>query len=1084
MIYTHRTLLPDEQFTEICSIRNMEGKCTHIAVAQGTTMHIIDLSISLDQIKESYPFLSPIEVIDSVKAVKPTVFVLLRNLNYFILELPDIVQYGSLFKPNGCFASRHILSHGNFFANQPQNVSSSTTAAINFNERRILHASHPNFIAVYAYHDVINLIPLNTGEYGKKQKTYIINVLQPNIAHMAFLGPTSCSARLAYIADSCNLSRVLMVYKYSEAKNEFVYEFEYELPSDSHYIISIQPELQSALAVIASDGVIRINAPEGLPYKVERLSSFMPPIVLNACYFFDDIYLLCDSCGGLSGMRLPVEGPIATENCKVVGQTSGIVASDRSHFFISSPFGDLVCYTFTKHENYIQIQEFSKIPSIGPIYYLECSNDGLICGTGRGNSSAIRLYEPSIACEKIGEINIENCLAIFTASATNEEIGFSIYICLCFYNSTRIVKYDGNNIENVEWPAIPNNSDTLLFSDISKNEIIHLSSKRAAIIDRFSGKTIQNFSFLKSIVAATLSFSNLVVANELDIIQVIEKKGLKPIKKFKINKTTLFIAATDAHIAVYLIDNSIYLFCVSDLSNYKTVFLPTFTIPVSMSMFNEDLIIIGTNNGNIIKISNNLETIITQNFGDSKILLRPEYSKNSELSILCSGDPPFLINHSNNNINNNANTKSSNASECFPKEKEVYYYNEFDSNNDIRCHFICADQCEDISKSDNIMCCLNRSEISIYKSFGTYKGTTKVRQTIPNMLNFVIIDDSSLICHIEKQEVHSLIKFVNGIETVKYINGITLNEESKIDINSSRAKHQISFFKYLMLDGKGLIVIGDNYPSITLLDEQLNKVSWQEMPGMPLTACVYQQYLVVSRENADMDSNSELIDFYAVKFLDGQYEMELKTIASAHFMTLDFLIIHDTYLVASDIQQALIIYKATNCGNNNNNNDADENTDQFQIEKVSQDYSPKQLTYLAYFNNNIFAASLTSTVYAYSIDKNGMIAEIGAFQCSSQVLSFASRENNLFYGTSSGGIGVFSKTEDKDHLALQAALYDSKDIKILADRIPKRPFQWDIPEIFVDLDNLSILKNLSDNDLNSILTAAKVDIKTYMKIFE
>lgn len=1094
MIYTHRTLLPDEQFTEICSIRNMEGKCMSIAAAQGSNLLIIDPFVPIDQIVESYPFLSPIQVIDSVKADIPTIFVLLRNLNYFILELPHIVQHGSLFKPSGCFSSRHILSHGCFFVDQPQNVSSSTTATISFNEKRIIHASHPNFIALYIYHDVINIIPINNEHSKRKQKSYIINLLQPNVVNMAFLGPISCSARIAFIADSSNSSRTLVVYKYSEASDDFVYEFEFELPPDSYYIIPIHPELQSTLAVITSDGIIRVTAPEGLPHTAERLSSFMPPIIIHACHFFDDIYLLCDACGGLSGMRLPVEGPIATENCKIVGPTSGIVSSDPNHFFVSSPFGDFVGYTFIKHENYIQIDEYSRISSIGPVYYLECSNDGLICGTGRGESSAIRLFERPITCEKIGEINIENCLAIFTASAAREPTDLSIYICLCFYNSTKIIKYDGESVENIEWPAIPVNADTFLFSDISESAIIHLSNKKATIIDRFSGQTLQSYSFPKSIVAATLSISNLVVANEKNIIQVLKINGLKQVKKFQINKTTLFIAATDEHIAVYLIDNSIYLFCVSDISNYKSLILPAFTIPVSMSMFSEDLILIGTNNGNIIKITDNIETIVTQNFGDHKILLKPEYSNSS---ILCSGDPPFMISPSANSESDESSTerkstKSSSTENYCHQKKEIYYYNKFSSTNDISCSFICANQCEDIAKSNNIICCLDIKGISIYKLSNTYKGTTKIRQTIPNMLNFIIVDDSTLICHTEKEENHSLVKYVNGIETARYENNITTNSGSQKNIPKIQNKHQISFFKYLILEEKGLIIIGDDQPSITLLDEQLNRVSWQKMLGMPLTACVFQKYLVISRENS--------IDFFTVKNLDGQYEMERKMIAPSNFMSLDLIVINDIYLVASDIQQALIVYKSNQASSTAASSNFEENegeasffdpasatsgiNDQTLIEKVSQDYSPKQLTYLTFFDDHIFAASLTATVYAYSFDSSGSIAEVGAFQCCSQVMAFASRENNLFYGTSSGGIGVFTKEEDNGLLNLQDAINNDEEIKILADRMPVRQFQWDQPQIFVDFDNLGVLKNLTEKDLKAILTKAKVDQSTYMKIFE
>lgn len=1047
MIFTHRTLLTDETFTSMCPIRNFEGKCTSIAIAKGTTMLIINPFEAKNQIQESYPFLSPIEVIETAQGEVPIVFVLLRNLNYFIMQLPNILSHGSLMKPNLCPPLRNIMSHGPFFSDQPQDVSSSTTALIRFKEKRYLHASHPYFIAVQVCHNAIHIIPLlqyhlyseeprsrqrkNNDSHSKRQM-YVINLLYPNVISMDFLGPTSCSARLAFLASTCNSTRSLIVYKYSEIKDDFLLELEIEVPSDSHYILPLHPELESTLAIITSDGIIRVTAPEGLHTTTDRLSSFMPPIVLNACHFYDDIYLLCDCCGGLTGMNLPVDGSLVTENMKFVGPVSGIIAYDSTHFIISSPFGDCVSYTFIKHDDYIQLQEFSRIPSIGPVFSLDSNKNGLICGSGRSLASSIRLFEQAIDCEEIAQININNCLAIYTAQAKNlSETTFSIYICLCFYHSTKLVIFNGSSIEDVENEPIPLDDDTFLFAQISDNNILHLSSKIITIFNRSTCEVLGKSQLTNPVIAATLSLNHIALSDDQKIIKVIDIETLKVVKKFQINKIPLLISATEDNIAVYLIDNTIFLFSMSSSDDVKSIELPIFSIPVSMSMFNDGLIILGTSNGNVIKIMDNLSKIITQNFGESKIVLKSVNTADNPLNVLSSGDSPFIIKNMPKDMDQTAN-----KSFCYYDSTDMFDF------TDASCRFLSVNKCEDISFTDKYICCLNDDTISIYTTNFALRGTTKIRQSIHNMVNFSIIDDSTIICDVEDKGSHSLVKFINGKEVSRH----TFDKKTV----------KLSFYKCIDLCDEKLIIVGDDQPSISLLDSNLHRVAYQKMLAMPLTACVYQQYLVVSRDTC--------IDFFVVKNVDGSFEMERTAIVPARIMSLDFLIINN-YLVASDIQEALIVYK---CDPN-----------KCEVELVSQDHSPKQLTYLVNFGGFIFAASLTSNVYAYSIDENGMICEIGSYQCSSIVTAFAAKNNNLFYGTDGGGIGVFSTSEETNLVDLEEIIMNDDNLMVLADHIPRKQFEWDQREMFVDIDNLNVLKSISPQDLKSLLRKAKVDFNTF-----
>lgn len=1054
MIFAHRTLQPDSIITGAAAIRDYEGNFSSIAIAQGTTMHIIDITAPEYPIVESYPFLSPIYVIESAKSDNRPIFILLENLNWFIFELPKIVRFGSLKKPH-CTKCNHFIQKINQYSYhysddilyQSSPLPPNAIQNIKFAETRVPHSSHPHYFAIQVYHNVVHVISIDEG-----RPPYEIHTTEPNIVDIAFFGPFTCSTRLAILSDSSQSdNRILNLYSLKdESPPEFTLDTIVNLPPDAYHILPLHPEIHSVITVFTNDGLIRITANEGLETIVEHLTAYMTPIILNTCHFYDDIYLLCDSCGGLTGANFPIEGPISTENMKIIGPSSDILVFDKNRFLITSPFGDSIIYNFCLKSNLFDLTQLHRFESPGPIKCLEFRDDGLVCGSGVDESTSIRLFEKAVSCKKIAEIPISNCLSIFTTDGPDIN---SIYICMCFYNSTHILIFDGESIAPVKWEEskLPEVT-TILFADVESG-ILHLTENDVIIRDRKSGDIISTYSFDSKIVSASLSESNLITANEMNVIQILDSNDLHKVKRWKLNKKILLISGTDDFIAVYLIDNTVFLFYFSD-SKPLSISLPYLAAPVSMSIVSQDLIIIGTATGYIFKITDSLTKISSENVGEGKIVIHKfvTHKNEEEISILlCSGDPPFQL------VGDERN-------------------------------FISACPCEDIGRASNFLVCLQREEISIYKVDESLIGTTKIKQSIPYMLSFTYDPEGCTIVHKDSSSFsssfnsHLSTKSDSAKETanqsiIKYKRGV---EVSRFDFPNN-GEHKISFCKLIELCGQNIIVIGDDKPSITLLDESMNKMCWLKTLGTPYTAISYFSYLVVSREGS--------IDFYQPKFLDTQIEMDRILIADAPIMILDFIVV-GKFLVASDALQALTVYSIDeNSGGNGISSDFESNAEneisgssrigskQIEVSVVYCDHSKKQLTKLVLFHDFVFAASLSENIFAYKVSSDGKFEEIGGFKCDSRALSFAVNDGCLFYGTEGGGIRMFEIIEDDDFIKIRDQM-KYIDITFIADRIPSLQFQW-CQNPFVDIDNLAQLKQIPRKDFISCLIKAGVKLDKF-----
>jgi hypothetical protein len=433
MSIAHQTHHPDSQITDIIALRDPDDHCMLVAIAQGTTMHLMDPHQFNYPIVESYPFRSPIITIASFSDSNLFVFVLLRNYDFFIFRIPELIRFGSLASPISCPPQRSIFRRSSFLSPALAGSNPIATAAIRFAESRVCWASHPKFIALHISGDVIHVLSL------KSDQIIAVPVREPNIVDMRFLGPTSTCCRLVYLAD-WKSGRRLRFLTLTGDQSAFAEEppGPCDVPEDAHSLLPLRERSEGSLIVFTRTGIIRIKAPQGAPRTEDRVLVFLPfdGVILRSCRLSDDVHLICDSSGGLTAGLFPPEGRPRTEFLQNVGPAAAIVALDSSHFIVGTPFGDSMVYECNRLDDHFSIAEVKRIPGSGPIASLSLTNNGMLCAAGRGDTGSLRLFGDSLSCTKIAEIPVSNCFNFFAAS-----IGGLLYLCLCFWDRAHVATF-------------------------------------------------------------------------------------------------------------------------------------------------------------------------------------------------------------------------------------------------------------------------------------------------------------------------------------------------------------------------------------------------------------------------------------------------------------------------------------------------------------------------------------------------------------------------------------------------------------------------------------------------------------------
>jgi hypothetical protein len=858
---------------------------------------------------------------------------------------------------------------------RPASANPTATAAVQFTDEQLCCGIHPHYVAVRVQSDKIHVIPTHPSSDPIE-----VPIFESNVVALAFIGPYSTSVRLGYIADTPLGTRLLRILSISADRRSFSSELTIDLPADTHCLRPLARDVESTAVVFTREGIIRIHAPQSIQHTVEHLAVFLPPdsVILQSCHFYDDVYLLSDSSGGLIGAYLPAQGRPRTEFMRNVGATSSIVAIDRRRFLATCPFGTSVIYDCVTDRNGFLLTTVHELPGTAPILQI-APQSGLMCAIGRGQSGSLRLFDRAIDCAQVAAMPLECCLGLWTAFVRP-----LLYICTAFFDASQIVTFDGKNLAALAWPGIE--PDVLLFAHTDAGFVI-VASRSVQLVDPSTGEQIRQRTFKAAVCAVDVTASHIVVVDEEQIVRVLSKATFESKKRWHLASELRYLAATDETIALFSTDNSVLLFPVADSSSSVRVALPPRTIPVSMVM-HEGLVLVGTASGTLITVGAD-GSVSTDKVGDSRVMLHRSGSE-----VVCSGDPPFVIG----------------AGRTFLK----------------------AAPCEDIGRAGDFLCCLHDAELSIFSVSQTLSGSTRLFRSMPGLLQFAE-SDGDLFCLLERPDLRqSVVRFSGDRETARC---------------DWEPPSRISLFRFLEFDERPFILTGDDRPSVSMLDRGLKVVASYKTLGLPTAAVVFGGFLVVARVGA--------IDVFALKDLDGAYEMDWRLTCDARSLVTD-LAIAQGLLLATDQQFALAVYRC----------DADS------ISKIAEDPHPKRLNRIALVDNLVFASSYDCSVFCYEL-ADGAIFEIGSFQLDSNILCFCLTDSGLLYGTAGGGIGRFQPSEDEDALRIQEAL-DEKELLILPDRKPPALFEWKQRPRFVDIDTLRIVEQLPIQTARSLLAKAKV----------
>jgi hypothetical protein len=126
---------------------------------------------------------------------------------------------------------------------------------------------------------------------------------------------------------------------------------------------------------------------------------------------------------------------------------------------------------------------------------------------------------------------------------------------------------------------------------------------------------------------------------------------------------------------------------------------------------------------------------------------------------------------------------------------------------------------------------------------------------------------------------------------------------------------------------------------------------------------------------------------------------------------------------------------------------------------------------LAVLGRFISAASVDGVVYAWRLEPEGRLVELGGFWCDSEVRTFCVVGGKLFYGTEGGGIGCFAENEDEALPSLRE-LVRERGIVVVPDRTPPALSESLRSSAFVDLDTLAIIRQLPSPEITDILGRA------------
>ncbi|EAX90810.1 hypothetical protein TVAG_094790 [Trichomonas vaginalis G3] len=857
LIFVHKALQDDQQVTRLVAIRNSDGDCLLLVMAQGNTMNLIDPKSF--EITEKYPFMSPIVGLEALETESPSVFVLLRNLHWYIFQLPELIAAGSFHTPNLVKDRRFLLPVENYAENGSTCQNPISTAAIRFIENKIPIAIHPQYIAVHIVHNCIHIIPIK-----QPNNIIILKINYPNIVDIAFIGPVNYSTRLAILCDpefsrkdygdeKVAKQRVFVVYSLQRGTTEFKQEFSLDVKPDSHTILPLSPARESSAIVFTLDGVIRITAPEGLNQDVEHITLFLEGLVLLCEHYSEDIYFLGDSNGGLVVALLPTEGRPSSLKLKYTGPLSSIVTIDKSHFSVSNTFGDTTFFYAEFGDNVRKIEPIKTIEATGTVRSLTTLQSGDVrMLAGRGIAAKMMTFHMSMECEKICSFNLDGCLSVFLSSLVSDKDQF--LLVMSFLDRTMICQTDGLSFKPITVDGFIENEPTILFTDIDNSKLIQVTSKHVSL---FTKEKVTIQLEFEGISCASCVENNLLVCDTSNtVVQFEITDRINEIKKFTINDPILFCSISEnGNIALITTRCEVLLYMAnSDSPLHFSPLEIDRESPSSLIVLdkeNKTELYIGTYDGNLIKVTKDSKT--SEKVGDTFVKLT--LYKNT---IYGSTTTPFLL-----------------------------------TKDEILTSIGC-DECTEISVCKDIIVTLHNNKLQTFRCNGGRRGYSKLDFTSPDAVDAKFFSPSK--CVVLEDVIDKT------IQTAK--ENLTLYKNGKKVLSLPSETGRVSLFDMIELNGKSLIILGLDNCSIRLFDESMSECCIpQKTSGIPTAAIVCNSMLVVAE--------GKQLSLYNPQFLHTTIELDRVCLIPAHVLATSMDVCND-YLIVGDAIKSISVYKITN----------------------------------------------------------------------------------------------------------------------------------------------------------------------------
>ena len=611
MIIAHRTLQQDSGISAIATIKGANNGKTALLAAQGSVMHVMDPKTL--QIIESYPFKTPISVLAVYPGPDQCVLIVLRNLNFFIFRLPELIRCGTISLNGSIFTTRRILRVSSPFERASTGPNPKITQSIRFKENQFAFAAHPNYVALAVASGYIHVIP-------KDKPFFSVSVNYSSIVDMAFLGPTLYSSitRLAILADGQSRNRELHVVKI--VGKEFEEEFTLNLPNDAYMIIPLNQESESSLVISTSSGDHIISAPIDAPLLQQPLSTHVSTVSISHTPLGNDLYLILDAEGGIRAAHFPIEGRPKVDvfsNTQALG--GSIIFVDNS-IIVSSPFTDMISLSYELRDTGCTVNEQARFKVNGPVRHLLVDDKRLL-----SSNEKIRLYEKTISCRTSMISDAGAIISIFSADKL---------LCVSYLAKSILLVVDDAKLSVSEEANFISTSPTVFFGKCIGGSIVQIASNAISVLNQSS------MMFEKEVSCASCSDTIAFVCTG-SLIKLYEVPSVALIKTFEAETQVHMITSTYTMTAALLINQKILVFNKSgekidelvapQLHGYSSIAL------IRTGEGDEFEILLGTSDGDLIRIKKNSEPII-ESLGKENISLHQ-----IGYSAICSGEPPTII---------------------------------------------------------------------------------------------------------------------------------------------------------------------------------------------------------------------------------------------------------------------------------------------------------------------------------------------------------------------------------------------------------------------------------------------------------